>query len=149
MTPRSLPSRSAARRSLTVVATATVAVLGATTLSGCTVLEAFATTSEARYVDYADFSENAELVFRSADWVPDDSTDLAVRFIVREPGNMLRFTSESGVDPDECVEGALSGEPPLEAGWWPSSEPDEGLVCATDWQVFEHSGSWFAWTNAA
>ncbi len=132
--------------SLTLAAAAAVTVT--VTLSSCSLgSDMFSNQTESRYSTYADFSDDAEPYFRSAGWVPSDSTTIALKYFKEKRGNMMSFTSATGVGADSCLPGELTGEPLLEASWWPSSEPAEGVVCDSEWQVFEHAGIWHAWTN--
>lgn len=127
-----------------IIAAATLA------LTGCGVIDAvssgFTNNVESRYYDYEDLNQNADLVFRDAEWVPSDATSIGVRYFTDKPGNTLSFSSTEGVGASDCEPGALTGTPALEASWWPSSVPDEGMTCG-EWQVFESDGTWHAWTN--
>jgi len=121
--------------------------LAITVLSGCTSDSLFPESRvAATFDDYTAFSTDADVVFRAQKWVPEDATAIATDAYASKPGNMLGFTSASSVTSPECVAGDLTGKPPFETAWWPSTEPVAGLVCG-DWQVFNEGSRWYAWTE--
>ncbi|MEY2847577.1 MAG: hypothetical protein RI885_242 [Actinomycetota bacterium] len=121
-----------------------LALVGCSTAQG--LATGFATNAEERFYDFDEYHTDAAPVFRTADWVPQDATTIGVRYFFEKDAATMSFSSTAGVTSDECEPGTLSGAPELESSWWPSAEPDQGMVCG-QWQVFGADGTWWAWTD--
>jgi hypothetical protein len=121
--------------------------LGIVALSGCANGSLLpGQRAAAQFDDYARFSKDADLVFRTQEWVPKDAADITTDAYTSKPGNVIGFESTTAVDSPDCAAGDLTGKPPFETSWWPSSQPATGFVCG-DWQVFTTKDHWYAWTN--
>ena len=139
--PRAVGSRSNGSMRKIAVFAAPIAVVLA--LAGCSPFGPLSRRAEVRFTDSAEFSEKAELAIGS-EMIPDDATRIDAVYYTDRPATMLAYTS--GIGPQECEPGDLTGAPKLESNWWPSTEPAEGMVCG-DWQVFAIGERWYAWTN--
>jgi hypothetical protein len=143
-----------------IAALGTLATLG---LSGCALVNeftsnqkerVFATIADAPTVDAPGEGASAggaraddDLMFVPPAFVPTDATDLKIRVIEDGPGAIVRFTSASPLADESCEPGALTGSPLLESTWWPAVIPADGIVCGSQWQVFQRDGYTYAWAS--
>lgn len=125
----------------------------AATLTGCAALDSIdsgtigMSESEASFGDYSAASDSREAI-RIPDLVPEDATDIRMKWHNVDFGSLIAFESAEGITADYCEPGEVSGDPGLEAGWWPEDVPAEGLTCGF-WTAFESEGVYYAWDTRA
>jgi hypothetical protein len=130
---------------LALTAMGLVATLG---LSGCALVNEFSSNQKERvFATVTDVQTSADEAFVPPPFVPTDATDVKMRMITNGPGEILRFTTASALDAEACAPGELDGAALLESTWWPATVPTEGLVCDSDWQVFQIDGHTYAWAS--
>ncbi|WP_144763149.1 hypothetical protein [Curtobacterium sp. 9128] len=135
--------------------TAAVAVLGAglvvASLTGCSMIEQSMPEQQRHYASYTDAPSKAtsqDAAWFMPTWVPRDAEDIDVRLDTSNPGYVIAFSSEDGVDTAACtpVEGTHGG-PAMTAGFLPESLPTTDLVTCGDGRITaEIDGRWYGWT---
>ena len=137
-----------------MVALAAVGMAASLGLTGCALVDEFTSHQKERvFATVADALADSsgdgdgDATFMPPPFVPGDATDLKIRVITNGPGDIIRFTSASPLPDDTCDAGALVGSPLLESTWWPAEVPTEGIVCDSDWQVFQVNGNTYAWVS--
>lgn len=128
-----------------ILATLLVASAGVGALSGCAVMDAVA--SHEREQVFATHGDATAAEVELPGFVPEDSTSIRMRTSTASSAELVRFTTAEPLASPDCEPGALSGPPLLDTTWWPTTVPDDGMVCA-DWQVFERDGAHYAWVAA-
>lgn len=142
MTPQRRPR---SLRPLLPTASALAAVAAIAALSGCAGFpDGAAMRTTVHWDDRAAAEADDSDGMRVPGLVPDDATDLDLRYDLRHFGAWLRFDSASDVQADYCETGALTGDPAADADWWPTTLPDDGLLCGW-WSAFESDGAWYVW----
>jgi hypothetical protein len=128
-----------------ILAALFVASVAAGALSGCAVVDAV-TTHEREQV-FATHGDAAAAEAELPGFVPDDSTNIRMRTTTSGPDELVRFTTAEPLASPDCEPGTLTDPPLLDTTWWPTTVPDDGMVCAA-WQVFERDGAHYAWVSA-
>ncbi|TPW71509.1 hypothetical protein [Schumannella sp. 10F1B-5-1] len=137
-----------AARARRIPALALVAALAATVgatllLSGCGMSLNPVGRANVSWNDY-DTAKKSDDGYRVPMLVPDDATDIRLRYDLQTTGAWFRFDSETGPTADYCAAGSMRGDGGSDASWWPDEVPDDGLVCG-NWHVFHDDGHWYAW----
>lgn len=134
--------RPTAPRLLAGLAVGSVAAIG---LTGCANLDVYAAmTGETEFSwSTAKDARESDERFRIPEFLPDDATDITIAVDLRDPGAVLRWTSESGITADYCEASEILGDSIFTADWWPEI-PAEGWDCGR-WIAFEHEGEFYAW----
>jgi hypothetical protein len=127
-----------------ILAALFIASIGAGALSGCAVVDAVATHEREQV--FATKGEATAAEAALPDFVPEDSTGIRMRTTTAGPDELVRFTTAEPLASPDCVPGTLTGPPLLDTTWWPSTVPEDGMVCAS-WQVFERDGAHYAWVS--
>jgi hypothetical protein len=128
-----------------ILAALFIASVAAGALSGCAVVDAVA-THEREHV-FATHGDAAAAEVELPSFVPDDSTNIRMRTTTSGPDELVRFTTAEPLASPDCEPGTLTDAPLLDTTWWPTTVPDDGMVCAS-WQVFERDGAHYAWVSA-
>ena len=118
-------------------------VLAVPLLAGC---QAFGINEEydALYPNLENAQESWDAV-KIPKLVPDDARSLRIAYNTIDEGQLMSFTSETGLTADYCEEGDVVGTPAFEPGWWPAEElPSAGWVCG-DWSVVVDGDRYLVW----
>lgn len=143
-----MPREPRSRRPGLAVAVASLAVVAAAVLTGCTAVPGIGSHQrEQVFAHWADAPHGDDELLAPPAIVPEDATDLRVRMITSGPGDIVRWTSPSPLADEACEPGQLVGAPMLESTWWPAQIPREGFVCDAGWQVFQQDGFTYAWAS--
>jgi hypothetical protein len=138
--------RSARRRS--VLGLAAVGLVATSLVSGCSVIEEFGShQKEQVFATWADAPQGEDAPFAPPSFVPEDATEVRMRVITNGPGELLRWAGATPVTAEQCNEGPLAGAPLLESTWWPAQLPNDGIVCAAGWQLFQKDGYTYGWVS--
>jgi hypothetical protein len=82
--------------------------------------------------------------FRLPALLPEDASDIRLRYDLQTTGAWFRFDSPGGITADYCHTSDLSGDPDGDAAWWPDDVPAHGFECG-NWKVFSADDHWYAW----
>ncbi|UCR88691.1 hypothetical protein [Mycetocola spongiae] len=132
------------RFSLGIAAT----TLGAVALSGCAALAPL--TKEAHNGIYNNLGEYtaAKLPFPDTEWIPEDASNIRVKYRGDRDGALLMYHSAQEVTHEGCALAATPDSPALNESWWPDDIPEESLNCG-DWSIFKVGETTYAETNVA
>lgn len=120
-----------------------VALLTVPVLAGCQAF-GFDSISDTMYPTLEKAQESTDAA-KIPQLVPDDARSIRVAYPTVDEGQVMAFTSEGGLTADYCEEGAVSGGPAFEPGWWPADElPREGWTCG-DWSVVDTGQRYLVW----
>ncbi|WP_420368450.1 hypothetical protein [Curtobacterium sp. L1-20] len=139
------------RSALTSAAALLGMALIGVTLAGCSAVEQYLPEQQKHFDTYSDAPSKAnseDVAWFMPGWVPEDARDIDVRLDTSDPGYVIGFTSEDGVDTAGCspVKGG-HGRPAMRAGFLPDDLPTTGLLTCGDGRVtVEIDGRWYGWT---
>jgi len=77
--------------------------------------------------------------------VPEDARSVRIGYNTIDVGQVMSFTSESGLTADYCEEAETTGAPAFEPGWWPAGElAATGWTCGR-WTVVADGDRYLVW----
>lgn len=143
-----------ARRTLRITLAGAAALSALLLTTGCSVIQDIVPnkTPQKHFATYSDAprsGESKDMAFFMPEWVPADAEDIDVRLHASQPGYVIRFASQDGVDLAACtnLDGSYGG-PAMTADFLPEDLPTKGLVTCGDGRVVAEIGDrWYGWTT--
>ncbi|RLP77336.1 hypothetical protein D9V32_02470 [Mycetocola tolaasinivorans] len=121
---------------------------GITGLTGCGAIGGLVSSpTSAIYPTYKDFAAEAAKLADTS-WIPDDATDIRIKYHQSRPGTLLTFHTEKGLAEGACTTGPRPTPPDLNDTWWPTEVPKDVFLCK-DWSVFQAFGNYYGETQIA
>ena len=88
----------------------------------------------------------------TVEWMPADALDISIRESTAGDPAVMRFSSASGLSPDDCTETERRSMPVFVDDWTPDDDDVVKLTtvwACENWAVADIDGYYFGWTPSA